>query len=65
MMEPLATERPDREELYRQIMDAAAEKAPANAQARPQIAPAYSFYFPWQQYQVPANGSTSAETTDQ
>jgi hypothetical protein len=63
-METMA-ERMNREQLYQQILETAAQKMPAQAQPKPQFASPHSFYFPWEQSQVPANGSTSAESNGQ
>lgn len=60
----VASEQKTREELYRQIMEIAANRTPAPVQAWPNFAPKQpSLFFPWEQSQVMTHGSTSTETT--
>ena len=62
-MSYVANEQPTREELYRLIIDTAAQKTPAPMQTWPQLAPKQpSFFFPWEQSQCITHGSTSTET---
>jgi hypothetical protein len=55
-------EQTSREAKYREIMGKAQEVAPAQNVAMMPLVPAEAYFFPWEQAQYHANGSTSAET---
>jgi hypothetical protein len=52
-----------REALYRELMGKAGQVAPAQTVVVMPVAPVENYFFPWEQAQYHANGTTSAENT--